>query len=300
MTYWWASQNKNHRTAIPDGTLWTRPQVNDVLPKHRAALQKLRPDDIVFHYGNKYVRAVSRVLTTAVDYDRPAGYPRGRLETEANDDGKLVRVELVASDLKLHRGRVAELITWGSPGPLTVLGVPREAYLSPLSDVEAEALLQELNVRVPNRSMPGRPHEDWPAGSGTTDAEAIAKIRVEQGELRAYLLDGRAGAACGICARFVPAELLVAGHIVPRAKLDDKQRRQYDAVAMLICLLGCDALFEHGYVVVNSNGRVAPGRSTADSTLSVEVATRAGTASPAWKQTTAAAFEAHGKIHFAI
>ncbi|MBG6109068.1 hypothetical protein IWX88_002739 [Frigoribacterium sp. CG_9.8] len=179
MSYWWASQNKNFRTAIPNGTLWTRPRVNNVLPENRRALQDLAPDDIVFHYGAPFVRAVSRVVSSAIDWPRPSNYPRGPRESEANDAGKLVRVETIAIDLKLHRDRVAELVAWGTPGPLSRLGVPREAYLSPLSDIDADALLQELDVKTPSRSLPGRPHEDWPAGSGLTDAEAIARIRVD-------------------------------------------------------------------------------------------------------------------------
>jgi hypothetical protein len=299
MTYWWASQNKNYRTAIPDGTLWTRPRVDGVLPKNRAALQKLEPDDIVFHYGKAHVRAVSRVLTTAIDSPRPAGYPRGPLETEAHDDGKLARVELIADDLMLHRGRVSDLIAWGAPGPLSVHGIPREAYLSPLTPVDAEALLRELDVSIPRRSLPGRPHENWTSVPGITDATAIAKIRIEQGALRAYLLDGRTRRACAICGRHIPAELLVAGHIVPRAGLNDEERRQYDSVAMLVCLLGCDALFEHGYLVVDSDGRVAPGHSTDDAAITMEVAARVGAESPAWRSSTAASFRVHEKMHSA-
>jgi hypothetical protein len=297
MTYWWASQSKNYRTAIPDGTLWTRPRVNGVMPAERAALQLLAPDDIVFHYGGQHLRAVSVVVAAAVDARRPPGYPRGTRETDANDDGKLVRVDVFASDLALPWRRVAQLIEPGTPGPLTVAGVPREAYISPLNDADADALLAELGVEAPLRHLPGRPHENWAPGSGDTDATAIARIRTEQSQLRAYLLDDRASAECGICNRAMPADLLVAGHIIPRRNLDDAQRRDFESVAMLVCVLGCDALFESGYLVVGKDGRVAAGRATSAESVVEQVAVRTGGRSPAWRKSTAPAFESHAAMH---
>ena len=297
MTYWWASQSKNYRTAIPDGTLWTRPRVNGVMPAERAALQLLAPDDIVFHYGRKHVRAVSVVVSAAVDARRPPGYPRGPRETDANDDGKLVRVDVFADDLALPWRRVAQLIEPGTPGPLTAAGVPREAYISPLTHTDAHALLAELGVEAPLRHLPGRPHENWAPGSGDTDATALARIRKEQSQLRAHLLDGRASAECGICTQAIPADLLVAGHIVPRRDLGDAQRWEFESVAMLVCILGCDALFEHGYLVVGDDGRVTPGRAASAASVVEAVAARTGGRSLAWTESTASAFGSHAAMH---
>lgn len=297
MSYWWASQNKNFRTAIPNGTLWTRPRVNGVMPRNRQALQELVPDDIVFHYGGPFVRAVSRVLHSAIDWPRPADYPRGPRESAANDSGKLVRVAPVATGLTLHRDRVRDLIEWGAPGPLSKHGIPREAYLSPLSDRDADAMLLEVGVELPTRFLPGRPHENWAAGSGATDAEAIARIRTEQGALRAFLLDGRPSGVCGICSRVIKSELLVAGHIVRRSELKETERWNFSAIAMLVCTLGCDALFEHGYAVVNSEGVVGVGRAITDSILQNEMSSRIGKHSPAWTDATAPYFKRHENRH---
>lgn len=293
MAFWWASQNKNFRTAIPNGTLWTRPRVNGVLPAERAALQKLELDDIVFHYGNAHVRAVSRVVAEAIDFKRPADYPRGSRETDENDDGKLVRVELLADQRALHRDRVAEIVTWGPPGPLTRAGVPREAYLTPLIDEEALIMLAEMGVDAPTHSLPGRPHENWVPGTGATDAEVISTIRREQGALRSFLLDGKLAGSCAICDLMLPAEMLIAGHIVPRSKLDEEQRRDFRSVAMLVCLLGCDALFESGHIVVGEDGLVTSGRPTDDPVLTAEVSRRLGGTSSAWSVHTAPQFRAH-------
>lgn len=298
MRFWWASQNKNYRAVIPNGTLWTRPRVDGVLPRNRAALLELAPDDIVFHYGAPYLRAVSRVVTSAIESPRPpSDYPRGPRETDADDDGFLAHVELIAADLKLHRVRVAELITWGTPGPLSRLGVPREAYISSLTDSDAGRLLHELDVNTPARFLPGRPHEDWVPTFGATDRDVLASVRLEQGALRAYLLDGRLNAQCAICARDTPKQMLVAGHIVPRSQLEPAARLQFSSVAMLVCLFGCDALFEHGFLVVDDEGRVSAGRHPLDPVTASEVAKRTGTQSPAWNVHTEATFRAHAASH---
>lgn len=62
---------------------------------------------------------------------------------------------------------------------------------------------------------------------------------------------------------------------------------------MLVCLFGCDALFENGYVVVDSQGKVAAGKVTNDSTISSEVTRRLGTPSIGWSLTTASMFATH-------
>lgn len=299
MSYWWASQNKNFKTAIPAGTLWTRPQVNGVLPAGRAALDLLRVDDVVFHYGVPYMRAVSRVVAPSTEAHRPFGYPRGPLETEENDDGRLALVETFATNLTLHRDRVAELITLGSPGPFTRHGGPREAFISPLTSSDAHALLAELQLHVPSSSMPGRPHEDWNYDDRDTDVEIVARVRSEQTALRTYLLDGRVLAECGLCGRKLEKEFLVAGHIMPRSTLSNAQRRRFHEIAMLVCLLGCDALFELGYIVVDGTGTIRTGRPPSEEHVQTEVARRVGRSAAAWTAHTAGSFRAHLQRHSA-
>lgn len=62
MNYWWASQGRNYKTAIPNGTLWTSPWPDGTLRKDRIQIKDIRNGDIVFHYARRQVRAVSRVI----------------------------------------------------------------------------------------------------------------------------------------------------------------------------------------------------------------------------------------------
>lgn len=94
-----------------------------------------------------------------------------------------------------------------------------------------------------------------------TDVTATVKARREQAYLRRHLLAGATERECALCGRLLPGSFLVAAHIVPRRHLDDAQRLDFASAAMLACALGCDTLFELGYVVVGDDGTLAVGKS---------------------------------------
>ncbi len=100
------------------------------------------------------------------------------------------------------------------------------------------------------------------------DGEAQVKVRKEQGLLRRLLLEDEAQGECALCGHTYPAGLLVAAHIKRRSICSDAERNDLESVAMLACALGCDSLYESGYVSVDSRGIVTS-------------AATAGTASPA-------------------
>lgn len=151
--------------------------------------------------------------------------------------------------------QAARLITHGAPGPFDRDGTPGRRYVSPLADDEGNSLLRELGFRVePSpESLYGLPVY---LPSEGTDATALGLRRLEQGALRAHLLAGRPVADCVFCGSKLPAKLLIAAHIAPRHLLDDDQRRSFDDIAVLACALGCDALFEWGYISVADDGLI--------------------------------------------
>jgi hypothetical protein len=90
----------------------------------------------------------------------------------------------------------------------------------------------------------------------TTETLTLAMRRAEHSFLRRHLLGGRGEAPCCFCGMDLPASLLVAAHIRRRADLTQEEKLQFDRVAVLACTLGCDALFEGGYIAVADNGVV--------------------------------------------
>jgi hypothetical protein len=91
--------------------------------------------------------------------------------------------------------------------------------------------------------------------SDDMDLAARSSRRAEQQYLRTILLGGRRTSPCAICSRELPVDLIVTGHIRRRHSCSPEQRRDL-ANVMPICVLGCDALFENGYITVGEDGRV--------------------------------------------
>ena len=94
------------------------------------------------------------------------------------------------------------------------------------------------------------------AFAGNTDATVERTVRREQRLLRKALGLSRGSHACSLCGRTYPDRLLVAAHIKKRSDCTEEEKVDIPAVAMIACALGCDALFEHGYVTVTDDGMI--------------------------------------------
>lgn len=98
--------------------------------------------------------------------------------------------------------------------------------------------------------------EDLLADDGSSlDAESFSRRRREQAALRRQLFGGTTLAECALCGRSLPPALLRAAHIKRRADATDAERRNV-ANLMPACALGCDELFERGYLTVAADGRI--------------------------------------------
>lgn len=122
---------------------------------------------------------------------------------------------------------------------------------------------------------------------GATDIETIARARREQARLRQLLVGGRSvrDGRCGICGRVFPIGLLLAAHVKRRSHCSEEERRDFVNVAMLACALGCDVLFEAGYLTVGSDGRIrTAGASLTHPALHKILGTLRGREAPAWNE----------------
>ncbi|MBP2218016.1 HNH endonuclease signature motif containing protein [Arthrobacter sp. CAN_C5] len=293
--YWWASQNANYPKVIELGTLWTCPRENGSVDSSRGMIKSLKPGDIVFHHYKSYLRAVSRVTESWVPWVRPEGYPK--VYMKEGDDGWLVTVDPIRTDFMLHYERVAELIRIGAEAPLNILGRPQQKYLSALSEEDGLALLTELDLPAsgPNtQGLFGRPDEYW--GGGETNEMSLGEVRREQSDLRRHLLQGRTVAPCSLCGEARPSRLLIAGHIKPRSKCTEGERKDFRSVAMLVCSLGCDALFGWGYIIVDPTGRVCPGIRAETKEVQAAVDLLVGKSCTVHNEHTAPNFAAHADL----
>jgi hypothetical protein len=125
-----------------------------------------------------------------------------------------------------------------------------------LTDVQSTAifrLLPESLQRTPevSRKEFEEAVRDFPE---ELDQQVRGMLRVEQGYLRRRLFSTRPTGICALCGCELPVDLLVAAHIKKRSACTHDERLDVDHVVMAACRLGCDELFERGYIAVNPEG----------------------------------------------
>ena len=81
------------------------------------------------------------------------------------------------------------------------------------------------------------------------DKATVTRRRTEQYILRDYLLKNKTSGTCSICNNNYPISFLATAHIKKRSKCSDTEKRDLNVV-MPTCYLGCDKLYESGYVFV--------------------------------------------------
>ena len=82
-----------------------------------------------------------------------------------------------------------------------------------------------------------------------------AKIRLEQNIFSKYLFNEKSKSKCAICSKVYPNSIMVAGHIKKRSLSNELEKRNLNII-MPICKIGCDDLFERGYIYLDSKGYV--------------------------------------------
>lgn len=296
MQYWWVNQGINYPDVIGHGTLWTIPDQNGQWPPARRRIKEIRPGDIVLHHAKEKIRAVSRAHAGPQAASRPPGYPKNAGD---GDDGFLVRVAVIRDDLDLYQEEYARLIPHGNdhPSVLNKNGIAQNGYIYSLEAEVARRLFRRAGVWIAPEGTPvSLPYAPEISDEAGTDAVGLAMLRREQGRLREYLLGGHELGRCALCGDRLPADLLVAAHILPRSMLTHAQRIEFSRVAMLACALGCDAIFEAGYIVVDDSGMVRPGRDAATPELTARVGHLIGRQCSAHGTGTAAYFAARAEL----
>lgn len=119
-----------------------------------------------------------------------------------------------------------------------------------LTEPPSQRARQRRRVRPKAATRP-----DPPKSTGDSDRQVEVRYRTEQRRLRDWLLS-ITDAECALCGRHLPDEFLVAAHIKKRARCTEEERHDLSNVAMLACALGCDKLFEEGYVGVGAQGQI--------------------------------------------
>lgn len=162
---------------------------------------------------------------------------------------------------------------------LTEFDFESDRPLSPVSDDEFEQAVDELEEL------------------GELDAKRASYSRVEQRRIRQHWFGRRDKVDCGLCGRAFPTELLIAAHVKRRSTCSREERLDFVNNTMPLCTLGCDELFERGYLVV-AEGRVEqhPDRSTTPKVRRY-VREIEGQFCPHWSEMSSEYFRWHQQYH---
>ena len=174
--------------------------------------------------------------------------PRVIVATERSPQGQPVDIADVEHGLRLLRQDGAVNIDPNSVGHRSAFV---GAVLSTLPGTET--LLNPAQVRLVGAgSQPVS--ERTITHEGATDRPATRQERREQGKLRAFLIGDADLAICALCGDEYPARFLWASHIKTRKVCTEAERTDLGNIAMLACVFGCDALYEHGFISVDETG----------------------------------------------
>ncbi|KPA98911.1 hypothetical protein [Pseudomonas asplenii] len=83
-----------------------------------------------------------------------------------------------------------------------------------------------------------------------TEGRASQSTRKEHRYIVDHLFGKNATGICCICNGEYPRKLLVAAHIKKRAACNKKEKLDIENIAAPMCRLGCDPLFEYGFISV--------------------------------------------------
>ena len=254
---WWVNQK-----TLGEEVLWIPlKDKGGRTPPHWEAVKDTRVGDIVLHYTDQHVVAVSAVADGPTPMKDP--WERGPSE-EQGRDGTIVGLLMDFLDNPIHRDSIPlhvrqKASSPGGGGPFQANGAEvKQGYLFPVGK-ELWSWLTENNEQIAEFS------EIESDGSleafleeAATDIEVSAVARREQAWLRSILLDGATEGECGICGKVFPERYLHAAHIKKRADASTVERLD-ENIAMLACLFGCDQAFECGDVLVAEDGTIRLG-----------------------------------------
>ncbi|TGG78523.1 hypothetical protein D8771_25000 [Streptomyces albus] len=235
-----------------EAQMWgvTPGQNNANVPK----IAKMRPGDVVFFSGNKRLYLAG---TVALAWHNPA--LAEHLWSRDEDTGLTWEYMYALSGVRgldVPMDEVRRLLGWKPTR--NIMG------FNQVKQEEGELLLELIDFDPGDAATSPTTHQlvseggdrtEQQHGSSDKASSGITVRRAEQDRIKAYLLPGSEG-DCALCGRTLPKEFLVAAHIKKRAACTEEERWDVQNVAMLACLLGCDSLFEHGFIAVDHNGDV--------------------------------------------
>lgn len=210
-------------------------------------IRKMRAGDVVFFSGNKRLYLVGAVALTW--HNPELALRLWGVDERTEQTWEYMYALTGVRGIDFPMAEIRALLGWKPKRNIQGFVALQESDGAILTDLVGFEGGSSENVLTAPESFPAPP-------LGPSDAVAEARRRAEQARLKSALLPGPEG-ECALCGRTLPRAFLVAAHIKKRAACTEEERWDLSNVAMLACLLGCDSLFENGFVTVKEGGEIA-------------------------------------------
>ena len=180
-------------------------------------------------------------IATVTTSRSPDGQPVAVTEVQDALDQLRNRGSVVCSPSEVgYRSAFIGAVLQAIPGASAALDPPTVSLTAPATDMVAPADAG-TNLVI---------HQ------GPLDIPVTRNVRAEQPALRRTLIGNKSHARCALCGEEMPVDLLIAAHIKQRSLCNDSEKLDLLNIGMLACKLGCDDLYELGYISVDAAGTV--------------------------------------------
>lgn len=205
--------------------------------------KKSKVGDSCLFYRNKKFFSKSKIILKLIDENIAS---RFLVKTAKGDLSKNLFILEPASEISISNYRFNKA--------LNKINSPLNSFK--IENIKNKSLLKELGIST-LKTLTGR-REDFYQGrlhelEKLDGIKSQAKIRLEQDIFTEFLFSDCSNSKCAICSRSYPNSIMVAGHIKKRSLSSDIERRNLKNV-MPICKMGCDDLFERGYIYIDKKG----------------------------------------------
>ncbi|MEU0507272.1 hypothetical protein [Nocardia sp. NPDC005998] len=209
---------------------------------------KLRAGDPVTFYGDKRLYSASHVALSFRNADLAERLWKREEKTGQTWEYMFALAERRTISVPIEE--VRDALGWGPKATVMGITVVDDHRAINLADLINLAPAPAFADDSSSGDATGRPSI---APEGPTDGTRVSSWRREHPALKRRLVE-LAGNVCALCGRTLPPEFLVGAHIKKRWRCTDDERKDFDNIGMLACVLGCDSLFERGYVGVADGG----------------------------------------------
>jgi hypothetical protein len=250
-------QERTLTSTFANGILYARGATKALNNSNHTKWQRIEPGDLALFFRNKLLIGSGEVVLNIKSAELSDDLGRG-VEPGSNLPYELIYVVKNIKPWNIDRKDLYVKIGYNNPNQLAfqVIQGGKAADVAEWLEEQSEITRTQLEDIVEKL----RDLEE-------TDELRLRLARKEQAYWRQMLFKGSQIGQCAICNEHYPVDLLVAAHIKKRSACDREERLDPNNV-LPMCLFGCDALFERGYVFVDKFGRVRLGRSsTFSSTL---------------------------------